>query len=540
MNRLVNPAIRLAPGRFAAVGTLFLLGACTVGPDWQRPSATAFPPPAREIASNQTIAAAPAAEWWGLFRDAELSSLERRVSAQNLDVAAATTRLAASRAERHVVGADQYPSSDANASYARERASPNGVMSLLGTTQQQSPATIANGSAGFGPSYLPGTSGAAPLDLWQYGFDASWEMDLWGRVRRAVEAADAAVEATAETRRDILVSVLAEAARDYLELRGVQAQIAITQQNLEIAAHSLALTKLRFSNGATTNLDVANANAQIFTIRAGLPALRKQEAQLINALSFMVAEPPRALTSELGAPRPVPAAPPRIPVGIPSEFAQQRPDIRAAEARLHEATADIGVATADFYPRVTLSGSLDIQALQFSGLGTWASRQYGVGPTISLPIFEGGRLHGTLELREAQQREAAILYQRTVLQAWQEVDDALTAYSTAQNQRRELKQAVDQDRIALAAAQDQYAQGSGDFLNVLTVQNRLLETQRAFVQSTTDINVALAKLYKALGGGWQTKFPTETSRADSTNRGVLPQTESQHQDTVCCRSAEPI
>jgi NodT family efflux transporter outer membrane factor (OMF) lipoprotein len=426
--------------------------------------------------------------------------------------------LAESRAERRVVGAAQYPSVEANASYARERASPNGVLGFLGTTQQQGTATIANGSPGFGPAGFTGSTGSAPFNLWQYGFDASWELDLWGRVRRSVEAADAGVEASADMRRGVLISVFAETARDYLELRGVQAQIAVTNENLDIASRSLNLTKLRFANGATTNLDVATAQARVLSISASLPALQKQQAELINALSFMLGEPPRTLGPELATPQAIPPVPPSVPIGLPSELAQQRPDIRAAEAQLHQATAEIGVAKADFYPSITLSGSFDLQALQFSNLGSWGSRQYGFGPSISMPLFEGGRLRGTLELRKAEQKEAAITYQRTVLQAWREIDDALTAYNAAQNQRDQLKLAVDQNHIALTLAQEQYAQGSVDLINVLTVQNQLLDTQQALTQATTDTDVALTGLYKALGGGWQQTFPTASIATSKTSR----------------------
>jgi NodT family efflux transporter outer membrane factor (OMF) lipoprotein len=519
MSMVKNRTFSHPKGTVATAGTLLLLSACAVGPDWQPPTppgAIAFLPPVGEKAPSQAVDGPTDSEWWSIFGDSELSSLERRVADSNLDVADATERLAASRAVRHVIGADQYTSVDANASYAHERASPNGVLGLLGTQQQQGAATIASGAPGFGPASLPGSSGGNAFDLWQYGFDASWELDLWGRVRREVEAADASVEASADTRRGVLVSALAETARDYLQLRGVQAEIVITKQNLEIATHSQALTQLRFNNGATTSLDVANAGAQVSAIRASLPPLQRQEAQLINAVSMMLGEPPRALSAELAIPKPIPPAPPSVPVGLPSELATQRPDIRAAEARLHEATADIGIAVADFYPRITLSGSLDLQALQFSGLGSWASRQYAVGPTISLPIFEGGRLRGTLELRKDQQKQAAIAYQRTVLQAWHEVDDALTAYNAAQNQREQLQQAVDQNRTALTAAQDQYAQGARDFLTVLTVQNQLLNTQRALEQSTADTDIALASLYKALGGGWQETFPVEVASRPAT------------------------
>lgn len=499
-------SLTLRIGRLVPLGALLLVGACAVGPEWEGPSPVlpaTFLPAGDEAAAGRLTDGPADPAWWTLFGDTELAELEHRVAAANLDVAEATARLAQSRAERRIVGAEQYPSADANASYARERASPNGVLGLLGTTQQQGAGSVADGSPGFGPAGLPGTSGSGAFDLWQYGFDASWELDLWGQVRRAVEASDAALEATADMRRDSLVSALAETARDYLQLRGVQAQIAITQETSDVAAHSLSLTGRRRANGATTDLDVADAAARLSATRAGLPALRKQEARLINALSLLLGQPPRALAAELSVPKPIPPVPPRIPIGLPSELAQRRPDIRAAEARLHQATADTGVAAADFYPRIALSGSLDIQALQFSGLGSWNSRQYGLGPSISLPLFEGGRLRGALELRQAQQKEAAILYQRTVLKAWHEVDDALTAYDASWDERGQWQETVRQNRTALAAAQRQHEQGAIDFLAVLAVQTQLLGAERALTQADADTDVALVSLYKALGGGWQ-------------------------------------
>jgi NodT family efflux transporter outer membrane factor (OMF) lipoprotein len=496
-----------------ALSGAWLVGGCTLGPDWHRPQAAlpaSFAPPQGEGAASQAEASNADPDWWNIFGDAELTSLENRVATANLDVAAATARLAQSRAARRVAGSARLPSVNGNASYARERASPNGVLGLLGTTEKQSPGTIANGSPGFGPTTLPQGDGAAPFNLWQYGFDASWELDLWGRIRRAIEASDATLDASSYDRRGVLVAALAETARDYLLLRGVQAQIAITRDNIDIATRSLSLARLRLDNGAATNLDVANAGAQLSAVKASLPAQLRDAEQLINALSFLLGAAPRALTAELASATPIPPVPPRVPIGLPSELAAQRPDIREAEARLHQATAQIGVAKADFYPRITLSGSLDIQALQVSNLGSWGSHQFGVGPAISLPIFQGGRLRGTLELREAQQQEAAIVYQRTVLNAWHEVDDALTAYHAAQQQRDQSEETVRQAKIALAAVRTQYEGGSVDFLNVLSVQDRLLTAQRSAAQSTTDTAVALASLYKALGGGWQRNFPLQT------------------------------
>ena len=514
MNRdLTRRPSRAAPLARATGASLLaaLLASCTVvGPNWHAPNAphpAAFAPAQGAPAPSQATESPASPAWWSIFGDPELTSLERQVAAQNLDVADATQRVMESLAESSEVSSAQYPNANLNASYARERASPNGILGLLGTTTPNDPGTVADGSQGFGPAGLPGSEGSPAYSLWQYGIGSSWELDLFGRIHRAVEASQAAVEVTEDERRGVLVGALAETARDYIALRGVQAQIAITQENLGIAQQNLSLTELRLANGATTNLDVANAKAAIDTIQSQLPVLQSQADQLINALSYLIGAPPRTLSAELTAAKPLPPIPPSVPIGLPSQLAERRPDIRQATAQLHEATANIGVAQADFYPDVSLSGSFDIQALDATGLGFWNSRQYAVGPTISLPLFEGGELRGALRLRRAQAKQAAIDYRRTVLNAWKEIDDALTAYNADQNQRARLGDAVAQNKIAVATAQAQYAQGSADFLNVLTADDALLASQSALVQATTSTDVAIAQIYTALGGGWENMFP---------------------------------
>ncbi len=412
-----------------------------------------------------------------------------------------------SLAESSEVSSQLYPNATANASYARERASPNGILGLLGTTTPNDPATVADGTQGFGPAGLPGSEGSPAYSLWQYGVGSSWELDLFGRIRRAVEASRAAIEVTEDERRGVLIGALAETARDYINLRGVQAQIEITKENLDTAQQSLSLSELRLANGATTNLDVANAKAAVDTIESRLPVLENQQDQLINALSYMIGAPPRTLSAELETAKPLPPLPPSVPIGLPSQLAERRPDIRQAADALHEATANIGVAEADFYPDVSLSGSFDIQALDATGLGFWNSRQYAVGPTISLPLFEGGQLRGQLRLRRAQQKQAAIDYRRTVLKAWQEIDDALTAYNTDQTARARLAAAVAENKVAVATAQQQYAQGSTTFLDVLNADDALLASQSALVAATTETDIGLAQIYTALGGGWEDQFP---------------------------------
>jgi NodT family efflux transporter outer membrane factor (OMF) lipoprotein len=498
---------------------------CTAGPDW---TPHAMWSPSSWLAGRHGGAgSAPAqasvpvtapidASWWDIFHDKELTSLEDRVAAANLNVRLATVRLVESRAQRQITGADQFPSLQADGSYTRQEISKKGVLGLFGGaggasggsfTSQGGSANGLSGRSGGIPTTVTGGANVPPFNLWQYGFDASWERDLWGRVRREVEGADASVEASADARRNALLSVLAEVARDYLQLRGIQAQLAITRQNIATEQESLGLTQDRFRGGLTAELDVANAAAQLETTRAQVPPLEQQQAQTINALSFLLGEAPGALEAELITPAPVPPVPPRVPIGVPSELARRRPDIREAEAQLHAATADIGVAVADFYPKITLDGSIGLQALQFKDLGNWGARQYGLGPSISLPIFEGGRLRATLELRRVQQQEAALTYQQTVLQAWHDVDNALTAYGTEQRRHDALAAAVQQNRLALDLARQRYTQGLADFLNVLDAQRALLSVQLELADSGTAVSSDLVQLYKALGGGWETNFP---------------------------------
>lgn len=510
----------LSAAAFAAAG-------CTMGPDFTAPSWTAptswfaSRPTPRVQAASVAVGAPVDPRWWRVFNDPVLDSLIERVAGSNLDVQLAAVRLAESRSQRGTAAADLFPTLNGNGAYSREKISNKGAVSLFGGSGASSTGSSVNtGANGLGgqtgaiPTTVTGGRKVDPFSLWQYGFDASWELDLWGKVRRSVEAADANVQASAEARRGALLSSLAEVANDYMQLRGAQLALQIARDNLKTAQESLTITRQRAQGGVTTELDVANAQAQVSTTLAEIPRFEQQEAQLINAVSFMLGQPPNALRNELIVARPVPPVPPRVPIGLPSELARRRPDIVQAEAQLHAATADIGVAQANFYPSVTLSGSLGIQALRFKDLGNWDARQYALGPAITIPLFEGGRLRATLELREQQQKEAAINYQRVVLNAWHEVDNALTAYEADQQRRDELDRAVEANRRALALAQDRYRAGVSDFLNVLTAQRDLLAAQQQSATSTTNVSNDLVALYKALGGGWETDMPrTQTANA---------------------------
>ena len=499
-----KPAATLA----RALPVLVLLGGCTVGPNFHNPGWTApaswltgRPKPARPVPSEPVVAPVQVA-WWSLFHDPILTGLERQVAADNLDVQTATVRLAESRAQLGITGAGRYPVFNANGAYQRTRSSDYGEF-----------APIANEAAGA--SGAPGASAGGPttpanfhpFDIYQYGFDASWEPDIWGKVRREMEAAGATVRASAEARRAVLLTALAEVARDYISLRGTQEQLRIARENLTTAQQGLKLTQDRAAAGVTTDLDVANASAQVRITAAEIPALEQREREWINALSLLLGRPPGALEAELAVPRPVPPVPPRIPIGFPSELLRRRPDIRAAEETLHAATADVGVAVANFYPSVTLTASFGFQALDFGNLWKWDARQYSAGPGFTIPIFQGGQLKYTLTLRKAQEQDAAIAYEKTVLSAWHEVDNALTAYRDQQLRRAQLIGAVADNRRALALAQSRYKEGVADFLTVLDAERSLLGSEQQLALSTTTVSTNLVALYKALGGGWQNSFP---------------------------------
>ena len=491
-----------------AVSLCFALNGCLVGPDFERPQASTpdvFNRTQAAQAPSKAVESEFSEEWWTLFNDPMLDSLEQQLSDANLDVAAASARLRQSRAEQRIAGAAEYPKLNGDASYNRERGSPNGILSLLGVPPLQSQQSAA-GNTGLGVAPLPGSKGSPPYNLYQFGFDASWEIDIWGGARRGVEAATALSDASYEDRNAVLLSARAELARDYVQLRDTQALLQIARQNLEIARNATKLTEKRVQEGVVTNLDVDNASALAETIESLIPTLESRSETTINAIGLLLAKEPRALEQMLAEPRDVPALPEQVPIGLPSELVQRRPDIRKAEAQLHAATASIGMAKADFYPRISLNGSAGFQSLQLSNLATWASRQYVVGPSISLPIFEGGRLTGTLHLREAQQQEAAIIYKRTVLDAWREVDDALVVYDAEQRRRDRLKKVVSLNQNALSIAQKRYKAGAVDFLDVLNVQKQLLDAQSNLEQSKADAAANLITLCKVLGGGWESTY----------------------------------
>jgi len=497
-----------------AVLVCFALAGCLLGPNFERPQSDTpdvFDRTQTAQASSKAVESEFSQEWWTLFNDPLLNSLEQQLTDANLDVAAASARLWQSRAEQRIAGAAEYPTLDGNASYDRERGSPNGILSLLGVSPTGSQPQSAAGNTPLGVTPLPGSKGSPAYNLYQFGFDASWEVDIWGRARRGVEAATALSDASYEDRNAVLLSARAELARDYIQLRDTQALLQIARQNLDIARNTTKLTEKRVHEGVVTNLDVDNAAAQAESIESLIPTFESRCETTINAIGVLLAKEPGELQQMLAEPRDVPALPDQVPIGVPSELLQRRPDIRKAEAQLHAATAAIGMAKADFYPRISLNGSAGFQSLQLSNFAEWASGQFVVGPSITLPIFEGGRLKGTLHLREAQQQEAAIVYKHTVLDAWREVDDALVVYDAEQRRRDRLKTVVSLNQNALSIARQRYKAGAVDFLDVLNVQKQLLDAQSNLEQSNAEAAANLITLCKVLGGGWESTYAKQDS-----------------------------
>nr|WP_220792022.1 efflux transporter outer membrane subunit [Gluconacetobacter azotocaptans] len=499
--------------RAAIVGLSVVATGCAVGPDFRKPAPWTPPhwagpgelsarAPKGPVA-NDIMDATPDPAWWDVFHDAELSALERRVASENLSVAIATARLAQSRSQLRIAGAERYPGLSAAGSYTRSQYSTKTLQRIVSEVGKSQNLQL----NGTNLSDLSGQFTIPLLDQWRDSIDATWEVDLWGRVRRQYEAASADLDTSVEERRGVLTAQMAEVARDYVALREAQAQLHILMDNRDTAAHTLELSQQRNSAGLVTELDVQSAQSQLEAVNARIPQMEQQIALQVNALSLLLGAPPAALAGELLKDTDIPPVPPRVPVGVPSELARRRPDIRQAEAQLHAATAQVGEAVAEFYPRVTIDAGFGFQSLSFRDLGFWNARAWNVGPSISLPIFQGGRLRGQLELRKAAQQEAAISYRRTVLGAWHEVDNALTAYRDEQARRDSLARQAAADGRSLDLARDQYRHGMVTFLTVLDAERRVLGAQTDLTASTAALSTDLVQLYAALGGGWETAFP---------------------------------
>jgi len=490
-----RPAISLQAGgklllMVAAALLIVTVVGCMVGPDYRPPAMTL---PAHWNGNDQQEKQAENQEdktdlstWWQSFDDPLLNQLVAQALSSNLDEKIALARVREERAYVLMSRAGLFPSVDTSGSYTRQRYS-------------------ANTPFGFFPQLLPRDE-----NIYEAGFDASWELDVFGGIRRGVEASKADLAASIEDARDVQVSLLAEAARDYVAVRALERRIQIAKANLRDQNDSLKLAQARFEQGFAPELDVFQARSLLETTQAQVPELESELAQTVHRIGVLLGREPDALEAELSDMAPIPgiadpdAIAVRIPPGLPSELLRRRPDIRAAEREVAAATARIGVATADLYPKFSITGTVGLESISAGDFFFGTSRMWQVGPTMTWPIFEGGRIRAYIEVRNAQEEQALLSYRKTVLIALAEVEDALVAYAKERTRHQALAASAEDFKRSQLLALDRYEEGYDTYLDVLEAQRSLYTAQDALAQSDQQIVDDLIAIYKALGGGWET------------------------------------
>jgi len=440
------------------------LAACAVGPDYRRPELAA--PPAwngAELAAQADPSLA-LATWWERFEDPLLTSLVERAVRANLDVRVASARVREAEALEGVAGADRWPAFDAAgealAGSGRERSEALGFLALF------------------------------------------YEVDLFGRVRRSLEAARADRDASLADRRAVLLAVVAEVATSYVQMRGLQHGLATVRRNLETQRETLGLTEAQRRVGLASDLDVQRAQALSANTSATLPPLEASLAAVQHRLAVLLGEPPAALLGQLSAPAPIPSPPAEVLVGLPADLLRRRPDVDRAERELAAATARIGEAKAELYPRLSIVGTVGLSSREVAAVAS-GSGFGSLGPSVEWPIFAGGRILANVEAEDARQEQARARYEQAVLVAMEEVESALVAYAREQVRRRELRRAVEAQRDAAMLAQRLYFNGLAPFLEVLDAERSLLFSESLLAESETAVATRLVDLYLALGGGWE-------------------------------------
>ena len=333
---------------------------------------------------------------------------------------------------------------------------------------------------------------------------------MFGGVRRGVEAAEHDIEAAVEDRHNVLLTLISEVARDYVDYRGFARQIEIAKENVAAQEETLAVTRRQFEAGlkTATELDVARAQALVFSTQSQIPALETSLRQTAHAIAILLGKEPNALTQELGASRPIPSAViPVVPIGLPSDLLRRRPDIRRAERQLAAATARIGVATADLFPKFSLTGSLGLESSKFKDIANYGSHFWSIGPSVSWPVLDFGKIRANIRVQNALQEQAMTAYESAVLIALGEVEDTLVAYGREQVRRQDLSNSVGANRRAVSLARQRYDAGLTDFLSVLDAERSLYAAQDQLIQSDRLVSTNLVALYKALGGGWESLEP---------------------------------
>jgi NodT family efflux transporter outer membrane factor (OMF) lipoprotein len=453
---------------------LVLPGCFAVGPDYESPDISAPELWTSRLRRGLTAGEPEVqslARWWTTLGDPDLSNLVERAIAGNLDLQRAQARIREGRARRGIAEAGLYPALDFGGS-----------------------ATVSRGSEEIG-------SGAR-RELYRAGFDASWEIDVFGGVRRSIEAAQGDLEATVADYRDVLVSLLGEVALNYIDVRTFQAQLQVAEANLKAQAETLQLVEWRFAAGLVSSLDVEQAKANLENTRSQPPRLRSNIEAAKNRLAILLGIFPGMLEAQLGARKPIPEAPLAIAVGVPAEVLRRRPDVRRAERQLAAQTARIGVATADLYPKFSLPGSIGLEALSTNDLFSTANRTWTFVGSFAWPVFRGGAIRQNIAVQNALQEQFLKQYETTILIALEDVENALTAFAEEQERRDALMEANQAAERAAELARDQYSSGLIDFQAVLDADRTVLSSQEQLAQSKGQVISNVISLYKVLGGGW--------------------------------------
>ena len=486
---------------------------CEVGPNYHAPALSTpagFGAPtgadsAHIPPSQVTANEAPSGDWWTRLGDPELDSLIARAESANHEIKIAVARVREARSIVRIAQSQLYPTLDLSGGVFKSRGS----------------------ATGFGSPYgIPGIRS----DLFQLGFDASYEIDLFGGIRRQIESSKDAADAALDEQRGVHITVQAEVARAYITIRSLQQRIAITRANAADEAHTREIVQRRFKNGLATSFDVLRAQAQVSETEAGLPTLDTALESNLHALAILLGQPPLALNAELAETKPVPAVPAVVPIGLPSELLRRRPDVMEAERVLAAATAAQGIAVSELFPHLLLGGSAGVQTRHtneiFNVHGP-SSGFYLAGPSAEWQILDGGRRKAGIERSKAQVEEALQVYEATVLSAIGDVEDAIVAYGNDQASRQKLVDLVEENNEAVRIAHAEYSQGLVTLLDVLDVQRNDYIAQDALAQTNQAVVLDLIALYKGLGGGWEspggddaTPKPKAASPATVSNQAI--------------------
>jgi NodT family efflux transporter outer membrane factor (OMF) lipoprotein len=447
-----------------------------VGPDYAPPDTRMPDRWNQQLSQGLTEGEADLRTWWTTLDDPALDRLIERATAGNLDIKQAVARILQARAQFGIATGEIAPSVDAEGQLQTSR--------------------VSNNVAGVAPPQ------SRTDTFYSLGVDASWEIDLWGRIRRNIESADASIGAQIEDYRDVLVVLYAEVADTYVQIRTLQARIVSALDNVRTQQGALELTVNRNRAGLAPDLDVRQAELNLATTQAFVPTLRAALAQNVNRLAVLLGAFPSVLQAELAQDGPIPSPPSEVVVGLPTELLRQRPDIRQAERQLAAQTAQIGVATADLYPALSLSGAFAFESFSSSDLFQWKSRAFQFGPTVRWNIFDAGRIRNNILLQDAVTEESLASYEQTVLSAVEEVESAMAAYVQEVQRREALQRSVTAARASVSLVDTLYRSGLTDFQNVLDTQRSQFSQEDALAESRGLVTQNLIQLYQALGGGW--------------------------------------